>query len=162
MGPLLRQWSDDVIVVDPDEVTRFVSTDGRLTHIELDRRRVDRARRAVLQRRHAARASTSPSQLGCALTEDGFVEAAPGDRQTSVDGVYAVGNCADPMLNVPMSIADGARAGVFVNVRLLEPASIQELAAAVDDERLAGDERARVGGAGRARRRRCRSAARRA
>ena len=35
MGPLLRQWSDDVIVLDPADVTRFVSTDGRLTHVEL-------------------------------------------------------------------------------------------------------------------------------
>ena len=60
-------------------------------------------------------------QLGCELTESGFIASAPQDRGTSVDGVYAVGNCADPMLNVPMSIADGARAAVFINVHLLAP-----------------------------------------
>ena len=40
------------------------------------------------------------------------------DRQTTVDRVYAAGNCTDPMQNVPMAIADGARAGVHVNARL--------------------------------------------
>ena len=49
------------------------------------------------------------------------------DRQTSVDGVYAIGNCADPMQNVPMAIADGARAGAFVNVRLVGEGVVQPL-----------------------------------
>jgi thioredoxin reductase len=118
MGPLLRQWSDDVIVVDPAEVARFVSTDGRLTHIELTGG--ESIERDALFFNVAMHPRVDLAvQLGCALTENGFVEAAPGDRQTSVDGVYAIGNCTDPMLNVPMSIADGARAAVFVNVRLL-------------------------------------------
>ena len=59
------------------------------------------------------------ARLGCALSDNGFVVAAPEDRQTSVDRVYAAGNCADPMQNVPMAIADGARAGVAVNMRLI-------------------------------------------
>jgi thioredoxin reductase len=61
--------------------------------------------------------------LGCALDEGGFVVAAAEDRQTSVDRVYAAGNCADPMQNVPLAIADGARAGVAVNVRLVDEGS---------------------------------------
>ena len=76
MGPLLRQWSADVIVVDPAEVARFVSptagsptsSSPAATSIERDalffhvamRPRVDLA-----------------VQLGCALTEAGFVESAP-------------------------------------------------------------------------------------
>jgi thioredoxin reductase len=118
MGPLLRQWSSDVVVVDPAEVTRFVSRDGQLTHVELsDGSSLERDALffhvAMLPRSELA------VELGCELTETGFIVAAADDRQTSVDGVYAAGNCADPMLNVPMSIADGARAGVFINVRLL-------------------------------------------
>src|SRR4051794_12849682 len=139
MGPLLRQWSADTVVVDPAEVTRFVSTDGRLTHIELaDGTSLERDALFFNVAMHPR--VDLAVELGCALTENGFIESAPLDRATSVDAVYAAGNCADPMLNVPMSIADGARAAVFVNVRLLEPAS-QELPAPVDDERLAGDER---------------------
>jgi thioredoxin reductase len=120
MGPLLRQWSADTVVVDPAEVTRFVSRGGHLTHIELaDGTSLERDALFFNVAMHPR--VDLALQLGCALTENGYVEAAPSDRATSVDGVYAVGNCADPMLNVPMSIADGARAGVFVNVRLLEP-----------------------------------------
>ena len=55
--------------------------------------------------------------------------AAAEDRQTSVDRVYAAGNCADPMQNVPMAIADGARAGVAVNVRLVGEGLVQPAAA---------------------------------
>ena len=76
MGPLLRQWSTDVTQPStsaPAEVTRFVSDDGRLTAIELAERRLDRARRAVLQRGDAP-ARDARGQLGCALTDTGFVE----------------------------------------------------------------------------------------
>jgi hypothetical protein len=63
--------------------------------------------------------------LGCALDEGGFVIAAEQDRQTTVDRVYAAGNCADPMQNVPLATADGARAAVAVNVRLVEEGVVQ-------------------------------------
>src|SRR3954447_13545080 len=119
MGPLLRQWSADTVVVDPAEVTRFASTDGRLTHIELaDGTSLERDALFFNVAMHPR--VDLAVELGCALTENGFIESAPLDRATSADGVYAVGNCADPMFNVPMSIADGARAAVWVNVRLLE------------------------------------------
>src|SRR3954452_8802546 len=118
MGPLLRQWSADTIVVDPAEVTRFVSTRGPLPPIELaDGTSIERD---ALFFSVALRPRVDLAvQLGCALTESGFVESAPMDRRTSVAGVYAIGNCADPMLNVPMSIADGARAGALLNFHLL-------------------------------------------
>jgi thioredoxin reductase len=118
MGPLLRQWSRDTIVVDPADVKRFVHDDGRLTHIELnDGTSIERD---ALFFNVAMRPRVDlAAQLGCALTENGFIESTPLERRTSVDGVYAIGNCADPMLNVPMSIADGARAGVMINVLLL-------------------------------------------
>jgi thioredoxin reductase len=125
MGPLLGQWSSDVIVVDPAEVTRFVSADGRLTHIELaDGTSIERD--ALFFNVEMQPRAGLAAMLGCELTETGFVVSAPGDRQTTVDGVYAIGNCADPMLNVPMSIADGARAGVFINVRLLTAGALHE------------------------------------
>jgi thioredoxin reductase len=119
LGPLLRQWSPDTIVLDPADVRRFRHVDGRLTHIELtDGTAIERDALFFNVAMHPR--VDLAQQLGCALTEHGFVESAPFDRKTSVGGVYAVGNCADPMLNVPMSIADGARAGVMINVALLE------------------------------------------
>jgi thioredoxin reductase len=138
MGPLLRQWSPDVMVfsagLEPEDeaklaalgievvsepVERFVSDrDGRLEAIEVAGREPierDALFFHVGMEPRIALAAT----LGCALEDNGFVKAAPEDRQTSVDRVYAVGNCADPMQNVSMAIADGARAAVAVNVRLV-------------------------------------------
>ena len=123
LGMLLRQWSADVMVF-RDGVARFHHTDGRLTALELaggERVERDALFFHVGMQPRAALATA----LGCELTEAGFIVAAPEDRQTSVDGVYAAGNCADPMQNVVMAIADGARAGVAVNVRLVGEGVLQ-------------------------------------
>jgi thioredoxin reductase len=127
MGPLLRQWSDDVIVFDPADVTRLHHDgDGHLTHVELSDG--ERVARDALFFRVAVEPRTQLAQaLGCELDEQGFIVAGE-DRMTTVDGVYAVGNCVDQMLNVPMAIADGARAGVAVNVRLLASAPLPRAA----------------------------------
>jgi thioredoxin reductase len=135
LGRLLRQWSDDVVVigdVEPEDEAelaalgvevvddapeRFVHRDGRLTAIEFAGR--DRVERDALFFFVRMEPRTGLAEaLGCELTEGGFVVAGE-DRQTTVDRVYAAGNCADPMHNVPMAIADGTRAGVAVNVRLV-------------------------------------------
>jgi thioredoxin reductase len=136
VGPLLRQWSSDVIVFSPDvsgdigvpvvpePISRFVSDEGRLTAIELVDR--DPIERDVLFFHVAMEPRSALARsLGCALNDAGFIVAAPEDRQTSVDRVYAAGNCADPMQNVPLAIADGARAGVAVNVRLVGEGFVQ-------------------------------------
>jgi len=65
--------------------------------------------------------------LGCELDENGFVVAGA-DRQTSVDRVYAVGNCTEAKQNVPMAIADGALAGALINHRLVEEGVVQPVA----------------------------------
>jgi thioredoxin reductase len=117
LGTLLRQWSPDVRVFGED-VVRFHHEDGRLTAVELaDGELVERD--ALFFHVGMKPRAALATALGCELTEAGFVVADPQDRRTSVDGVYAAGNCADPMQNVVMAIADGARAGVAVNVRLV-------------------------------------------
>ena len=144
LGNLLRQWSADVVVLTDgggaedeaalgvpvlhERVERFVASDGRLTAIEL-------AGRAPLERDvlffHVGLEPRTAlaAALGCELDEGGFVVAAGEDRQTTVDRVYAAGNCADPKQNVPMAIADGARAAVAVNVRLVQEGVVQPDAA---------------------------------
>jgi thioredoxin reductase len=149
VGRLLRQWSGDVVVlthgapgVDAAEeealaalgvpvlrepVERFAARDGRLTAIEFSGR--PPLERDVLFFNVGFEPRTAiAAALGCALDDRGFVIAAERDRQTSVDRVYAAGNCADPMLNVPLSIADGVRAGGAVNLRLVEDGVVQPLA----------------------------------
>jgi thioredoxin reductase len=150
LGRLLRQWSGDVAVLTDggpgvdvadeeslaaigvpvvrEPVTRFVERDGRLTAIELAGRS-PLERDALFFNAGFEPRTVLAAGLGCALDERGFVIAAE-DRQTSVDRVYAAGNCADPMLNVPLSIADGMRAALAVNVRLVEEGVLQPAAAA--------------------------------
>ena len=55
--------------------------------------------------------------------------AAEQDRQTSADRVYAAGNCIEPMQTVPLATADGARAAVAVNARLVGEGVLQPHAA---------------------------------
>jgi thioredoxin reductase len=129
LGRLLPQWSPDVTVLSADAeeqdvpvirqpVERFVSCDGQLTEIVLAGR--DPLPADALFFHVAFRPRTTlAARLGCALDENGYVAADPLDRQTSVDRVYAAGNCADGMQNVAMAIADGARAAVMINFRLV-------------------------------------------
>jgi thioredoxin reductase len=146
LGRLLRQWSGDVVVVtgggpgvDADDeatlaeigvpvvrepVERFVARDGRLEAIELTGRPALACDALFFHVRMEPRTALAAA-LGCALDEGGFVIAAEQDRQTSVDRVYAAGNCADPMHNVPLAAADGTRAALAVNVRLVEEGVLQ-------------------------------------
>jgi thioredoxin reductase len=153
LGRLLRQWSGDVVVVtaggpsvDAEEeaelaeigvpvvrepIERFLARDGRLTAIELTGR-PPLTRDALFFHIGFRPRTALAAAIGCALGEDGFVIAAEQDRQTSVDRVYAAGNCADPMQTVPLATADGARAALAVNVRLVEEGVLQSRARPAD------------------------------
>lgn len=148
MGRLLRQWSADVVVLTGggpgadaaaeaglaelgvpvlrERVTRFVHDDGRLTAIELEGC-APLARDALFFHVAMRPRNQLAVALGCELGDGGYVVSAPLDRQSTVDRVYAVGNLADPMQNVPMAIADGARAGAAINARLVEEGVVQPL-----------------------------------
>jgi len=146
LGRMLRQWSADVVVltggaagVDAEQeaqlgaldvpvvrepIERFVALDGRLTAIELTGR-PPLARDALFFNIGLAPRTALAAALGCALDDGGFVIAADRDRQTSVDRVYAAGNCVDPMLNVPLATADGGRAALAINRRLVDEGVVQ-------------------------------------
>src|SRR4051812_19559018 len=136
---LLHQWSEDVVLLTngphglaADQRTRvdalgipIVETpvaalegddQGRLRRVVLDdgetldrdalffyvgwRLRSDLARR-----------------LGCRLRDDGSI-AVDAEQATTVDRVYAAGNCAEPRALVPTAAGSGVTAAVSINVRL--------------------------------------------
>lgn len=152
MGRLLRQWSGDVIVltdggpgVDPedeaalaevgvpvvrDPIARFASDAGRLHTIEFAGDREPLAREALFFYLGWRPRTSLATTLGCELNEGGYVVADPTTRQTTVDRVYAVGNCTDPKHHVPLAIADGSMAGALVNFRLVEEGVLQPPAGA--------------------------------
>ena len=107
-----------------EPVTRFAHDDGRLTAIELKAASRSSATRSSSSSR-CARGPSSPPRSAASATRRGYVVAAPMTRATSVDRVHAAGNCADPSQNVPMAIADGARAGAYINFRLVEDGVVQ-------------------------------------
>ena len=135
---LLRQWSDDVVLLSngphglaPDQLARvhgrgvgiietpvvaLDSESGRLRHVRLaGGKALDRDALFFYigwrLRTDLARA------LSCELRDDRsiVVDAA---QATSVDRVYAAGNCTDPRALVPTAAGTGVAAAVAVNARL--------------------------------------------
>lgn len=137
---LVRQWSDDVIFfphtcsVTADEraklearavsiveglVTKLVVADDRLSGVQLaDGRTVTRA--AVF-----IRPSLRPNNrdlidsLGCDVDQDGFVQVDANGR-TSVPGVWAAGNAANPRAQVITAAGEGSAAAISLNNDLVE------------------------------------------
>src|SRR3954451_9986484 len=55
--------------------------------------------------------------LGCRLRDDGSI-AVDAEQATTVDRVYAAGNCTEPRALVPTAAGSGVTAAVSINVRL--------------------------------------------
>jgi thioredoxin reductase len=139
LAVLLRQWSGDVVLlsngphdlaVDQFErlhalgipiIERPVAAlegddDGRLRQVRLDDgETLDRDALFFYVgwrlRNDVART------LGCELRGDGSI-AVDSQQATTVDRVYAAGNCADPRGLVPAAAGSGVTAAVAINVRL--------------------------------------------
>ena len=137
---LVRQWSDDVVFfvhtyhlmpaeqrqlearrirVVPGEVARLVVQDDRLTGVELtDGRMV--ARTAVFVRPgNLPHDDGLLAGLGCERNEAGF-PLVDGTGLTSVPGVWAAGNVADPRAQVITSAGAGSAAAIAINADLVQ------------------------------------------
>jgi thioredoxin reductase len=150
---LLRQWSDDVIlfthtnrltarerttldargiaVVD-GAVERLVVTEDRLRAIQLaDGRTVPRDAIFI---RPALRGHTDgpAAALGCELVAGGLVRA-DAEGRTSVPGVWAAGNAANPRAQVITAAGEGSAVAIAINTDLVNDevdTAMQRLAAA--------------------------------
>ena len=139
LAVLLRQWSDDVVLLSNgphdlalDQLARvhalgipIIETpvaalegddDGRLRRVRLDNGETLERDALFFKvgwrlRNHLAR------RLGCQLRDDGSI-AVDTAQATTVDRVYAAGNCADPRALVPVAAGSGVAAAVAINVRL--------------------------------------------
>jgi thioredoxin reductase len=136
---LVRQWSDDVVFfahtydlsdgelaeldargvqVVRGEVARLVVEADRLTGVELvDGNVVDRT--AVFIRPDIVpHADGLLAGLGCAVNPAGFVEVDPSGA-TSIAGVWAAGNAADPRAQVITAAGAGSAAAIAINADLV-------------------------------------------
>jgi thioredoxin reductase len=138
LAVLLRRWSDDVVLLSDgphhlaaDQLARvravgvpvietpvvgLESDNGRLRRVRLgDGQTLDRDALFFYigwrLRNDVART------LGCELRDDGSI-AVDSDQATTIDRVYAAGNCSEPRALVPTATGSGATAAVAINARL--------------------------------------------
>lgn len=82
--------------------------------------------------------------LGCELHDDGAV-AVDGDRRTSVEGVYAVGDLTHGQNQTPIALGDGAYAGIALHKDLRTfPVAADEVDDVPEPPAMADDLRARM------------------
>jgi thioredoxin reductase len=139
LAVLLRQWSGDVVLLTngphglaADQLARVdalgvpvVETPvaaldgddaGRLRRVHLDNG--ETLDRDALFFYVGWRLRTDLARtLGCGLRDDGSI-AVDAEQATTVDRVYAAGNCAEPRALVPTAAGSGVTAAVAINVRL--------------------------------------------
>lgn len=139
LAVVLRQWSDDVVLLSngphnlaADQLARVQALGIPITEtpvVALDRDATGRLRRVHFEdggmlyrdalffyvgwqlRTEVARA------LGCQLRDDGSI-AVDASQATSIDRIYAAGNCADARALVPAAAGSGVTAAVTINARL--------------------------------------------
>jgi len=148
---LVRQWSGDVVffpngtvvtrdqreqlaargigVVD-DPVARLVVEDDALTGVQLETGAVV-PRAALFVRPRFVPNSGLLDALGCAADENGWV-ATDGTGRTSVPGVWAAGNAANPRAQVITAAGEGSTAAIALNNDLTE----EDVAVSVAGSRL--------------------------
>ena len=154
---LLRQWSDDVIyfahacsVTERERagleargisvveglVERFSVVDDRLDAVHLtDGRAILRAAVFIRPALHTHGDGLIDS-LGCELDEGGFVRVDATGR-TSVSGVWAVGNAANPRAQVITAAGEGSAAAIAINGDLVEEDVRNAVQSAVASEHTA-------------------------
>ncbi len=136
---LLRQWSDDVVLLsngphglDADQLARVQAL--AIPIIETPVARLDSDDGGRLRRLRLEDGATLDRdalffyvgwqlrtdvarRLGCQLDDDNSISV-DSSQATTVDRVYAAGNCADPRALVPAAAGSGATAAVAINARL--------------------------------------------
>ena len=159
---LVRQWSGDVVFfvhtyhlmpaeqrqlearrirVVPGEVARLVVQDDRLTGVALTDGRVV-ARTAVFVRPGNLPHDGLLAGLSCERDEAGF-PLVDGTGLTSVPGVWAAGNVADPRAQVITSAGAGSAAAIAINADLVQE-DVERAIADLAERPLSADTEARV------------------
>jgi thioredoxin reductase len=114
---LLKAWTDDVTIVDPEEVAGLRVEDGELRSVvrhDGSEVRCD----GVLVHAPLRRRGLLPERLGLALTDNGLV-AVDAFARTSVPGVYAAGDLAVAPQQAAVALGSGHLAGVIATGDLL-------------------------------------------
>jgi thioredoxin reductase len=153
---LLRQWSDDVIffahacAVNASEraaldargipvidglVAQLTVVDDRLEAVQLvDGRTIPRDAVFIRPALHARNGGLVEA-LGCEVDEGGFVRV-DATGGTTVPGVWAAGNAANPRAQVITAAGEGSAAAIAINANLVE----EDIRNAMNDTERSSDE----------------------
>jgi thioredoxin reductase len=135
---LLRQWSDDVVLLSngphnlaADQLARVQAVgvpvietavvgldtaNGRLRRVRLgDGQTLDRD--ALFFYLGWRLRNDLARTLGCELRDDGSI-VVDANQATTIDRIYAAGNCSEPRALVPTAAGSGTTAAVAINARL--------------------------------------------
>jgi thioredoxin reductase len=136
---IVREWTEDLIVFVPAGrltseqresltaraidiaeagVDRIVLQDGRLAGVQLDDGRIVRRDALFVPPRFVPNDGLLAA-LGCDITEDGWVVTGT-DGRTSVPGVWAAGNVANPRTQVITAAGEGSAAAIAINADLVD------------------------------------------
>ena len=138
---IVRQWADDVVLFVPagsphqrrprgtswpepsaiveGPIARLVIEDDRLTGIELDRRALRPAGCAVRAADVSCRTAGCSLASAAELDEQGWVVTGQSGA-TSVPGVWAAGNVANPRAQVITAAGEGSAAAIAINADLVD------------------------------------------
>ena len=130
-----REWSDEtderlrahpVDVVEEEITGMRKSDDGWLEAFEFDDGTVRNYRGGFPM--YGSNYNTNlAEQLGCEINDDGTVAVAE-DGETSVEGVYAVGDITPGHNQIPVAMGKGAQAGIAIHYELREfPRSLEDV-----------------------------------
>lgn len=155
---LLREWSSDIVVfthtlavagperaaletrgieIVDGRVVRFSIEDDRLTAVVLADGRAVRRDAVFIRPTLHGRSGSLAASLGCAVDEGGFVEVDAAGR-TSVPGVWAAGNAANPKAQVITAAGEGSAAAIEINNDLVREDVMKTRASIADTERTTG------------------------
>jgi thioredoxin reductase len=101
-----------------EKIDRLNHQDGELTEIVFTNNEV-LPRRGILLHPQSHQHSHLAAKLGCKLGSNDIIEVDE-FKQTSVAGVYAVGDASSPLSQISWAVASGMLAASFVNRTLIE------------------------------------------
>jgi thioredoxin reductase len=100
------------------EIDRLEHDRGYIQQINF-KNGTSREAKAIYARLPFDQHSSIPQELGCELTQDGYIKIDPAQR-TSIPGVYACGDNTTKMRTVANAVSMGTTAGLMVNKELIE------------------------------------------
>jgi len=142
LAKLLYNWTDDLtiftngpstltgeqmaklnsrgITVVEEVIDKLEHIDGYLQNIVFNNG-AKHALKALYARAPFTQHSDIPQQLGCALTEDGYIKV-DAMQATTVDGVFAIGDNSSRMRTVANAVATGTTAGIALSRTMIAEA----------------------------------------